>query len=499
MTKFVPRALGVISVLGAVLLTAPPPPAQAGTPDTSSTVEDYLADALEDGVPGIAVAVIHGDEVIDVSAAGTAGNGAPMTSDTLLRIESLSKSFTAAAVMQQVEEERIELDQPVRRYLPEFNIDDPRADQITVRHLLTQTSGMSDGTAPPLYRSDVTTLEESVARLDEATLTADPGAEFHYHNPNYHVLARMVEVVSGEDFGDHLEQRIFEPLGMEATRDTSMGTERVPGMAEGHTMAFGHAFPSGGVDYFSDGSGGVVSSAHDMARWLWMNNNGGLSPDGERILSEESLAEMHRPQGPDGADYGFGWYHAESAEGPPVRTSHSGAGSGFSAYQGLFPDSDHAVVVLTNHGAGLTAPQASILAQNLLAELREDIPRITEQRDARTDLVLAGLTLLTLAAVVSGLVRARRWAERRRGASVLVTALRLVPLALAVALVASVPTFQLLATGRTAPWPLLFSVLPVGVVWLFVLGIGSAAVLALRIGHCLSASTRPHRPDRSLG
>ncbi len=108
----------------------------------------------------------------------------------------------------------------------------------------------------------------------------------------------------------------------------------------------------------------------------------------------------------------------------------------------------------------------------------------------RTDVILSGLALLTLAAVVSGLVRARRWAARRRGASVVVTAVRLIPLVVAVAFVASVPTFQLIATGRTAPWPLLYSVLPVGVVWLLVLGIGSAAVLVLRIGHCLTASTR---------
>ncbi|NYH55404.1 CubicO group peptidase (beta-lactamase class C family) [Nocardiopsis arvandica] len=481
----------VLSALAAVLLAASPLPAQAAASDVPSTIDRYLADAVEAGVPGIAVAVMRGGEVVHVGAAGTAGDGSPMTGDTLLRIESLSKSFTAAAVMQQVEQGRVGLDRPVRRYLPEFSVSDPRGARITVRHLLTHTSGMSDGTAPPLYRSDAATLEEAVARLGGATLAADPGTEFHYHNPNYHVLARMVEVVSGEDFGDYLEQRIFAPLGMHATQDTPMAAEHLPGMARGHTLAFGLAFPNRGIDYFTDGSGGVVSSARDMARWLWMNDNGGLSPTGERVLGEESVEEMHRPQGPEGADYGFGWYRAESAEGPPVRTSHSGAGSGFNAYQGLFTGSGYAVVVLTNHGAGLTAPQAGILGQNLLAELDAGIPPLTERGGAvRTDLVLSGLVLLTLVAVVSGVVRARRWAVRRRGGSVLVTAVCLVPLASVVVFVAGVPAFQLMATGRTAPWPLLFSVLPVGVVWLLLLGVGGAAVLVLRVGHCLGASTR---------
>ncbi|QVQ54531.1 beta-lactamase family protein [Spiractinospora alimapuensis] len=481
MRDFVRGAVLAFSV-AAVTATAGTPVA-VGDEEPSATVEEFLAEAVTGDTPGIAVAVVRGDEIVDVSAAGTAGSGRDLTPDTPMRIDSLSKSFTATAVMQLVESGDVELDRPARDYLPEFEVHDPRGADITVRHLLSQTSGMSDATAPPQYRADARTLEEAVERLESASLASEPGTEFEYHNPNYHVLARLVEVVADQDFDAYLEDNVFEPVGMDSTRHVATPAVEVPGLARPHTVAFGHGIPHDEPEYFFGGSGGVVSTARDMANWLWTQNNGGRTRTGDRVLSQESLAETHRPQTPDGpaADYGFGWYHAESAEGPPVRTSHSGAGSGFNSYQGLFPESDYAIAVLTNHGPELMAVQASVQAQNLLAELDPTIPPLSQPGGTLgTDMVLGAATLVTLTGVALGLLRARRWAARRRGRSGVVTVLRLLPLGVVAVFVSLVPVLQLLVLGRTANWSVLTSVLPVGVTWLLTLGVGCVAVLVTR-------------------
>ena len=450
--------------------------------DAESTVDEYLAKVVDSGVPGVAVSVIRDNEVVRTAAAGEAEDGRPMTAETPLRIESLSKSFTAIAVMQLEEHLKIDLDHPVRTYLPEFTIDDPRGESITVRQLLNQTSGMSDATAPNLYDGDITTLKQSVAHLKTATLASDPGAAFNYHNPNYHVLARMVEVISGEQFDDYLSQHVFDPLHMTSTKDTQQSTDRVPGMARGHTIAYGNAFPSEGSGYFSEGSGGVVSTANDMAKWLQMQRNGGRTPDGTHLVSQETIDLMHTPGSTASNDYGFGWYNAESAEGPPVRISHSGAGAGFGAYQGIFTESGDGLVVMINSGAGITSPDPGVLAQNLLHELDPDIPTLQAFSDGvRTDLIVTGIGLITLAPAVLGLVRARRWGQRRTGRHKIWTVMRLLPPLLPVVWLLALPSLQLMLTGRTAPYSLLFHVSPVAMIWFFTWAVACGALVVVRL------------------
>ncbi|MCF2570942.1 serine hydrolase domain-containing protein [Brevibacterium sp. UCMA 11754] len=482
-------------------MAVPSPPAHA---DAGYTVDDYLAKVVDSGVPGIAVSVMRDNEVAQTSAAGEAEDDRPMTADTPLRIESLSKSFTAMAVMQLEEHDKIDLDKQVRTYLPEFTIDDPRGGGITVRQLLNQTSGMTDATAPNLYDGGITTLKQSVAHLKTATLAADPGAAFNYHNPNYHVLARMVEVISGEQFDYYLSQHVFKPLNMTSTKDTQQSTDRVPAMARGHSIVYGKAFDSDGSGYFSEGSGGVVSTANDMSKWLQMQSSGGRTPDGTRLVSQEAIDLMHTPGSKASNGYGFGWYNAESAEGPPVRISHSGAGAGFGAYQGIFTESGDSIVVMINSGTGITSPDPGVLAQNLLHDLNPEIPALQAfSNGVWTDLILTGLGLITVALAVVGLVRARRWGQRRAGRSKIWTILRLIPPLIPIAWVLALPSLQLLLTGRTAPYSLLFHVSPVALIWFFTWAIVCGALVAVRIVSYVrserldSTSTGPKGDDSS--
>jgi CubicO group peptidase (beta-lactamase class C family) len=151
------------------------------------------------GLPGMAVTITHGPDVLYVKGFGSDGHGHDVTSATQFRIASLSKSFTAVAVLQLVKAGKVELDAPVQGYLPEFSTTEPdRSHRITVRHLLNQTSGIGDAGLPAGGEPD--TVEQRVRSLRSARLVSEPGREFHYSDSNYQVLARLVEVVAGMPF-----------------------------------------------------------------------------------------------------------------------------------------------------------------------------------------------------------------------------------------------------------------------------------------------------------
>lgn len=152
------RRLAHVACAFALLLTAYPAGAPDAGPDQAA-IDRFITDRLEaNNLPGVAVAITAGDRQLHLRGYGKAGPGESVTPQTQFRIGSLSKSFTAAAVLQLVDAGQISLDAPVVEYLPDFRVDDPRSDRITVRHLLNHTSGLSDqaypaGALPPRARS----------------------------------------------------------------------------------------------------------------------------------------------------------------------------------------------------------------------------------------------------------------------------------------------------------------------------------------------------------
>jgi CubicO group peptidase (beta-lactamase class C family) len=147
----------------------------------------------------MAVVVTHGPQVVYRKGFGSAGPGRPVTPGTQFRLASLSKSFTALAVLQLVEAGRVGLDQPVQAYLPKFTTaESGAARRITVRHLLNHTSAMADAGFPAVAQYRPESLAQRVRSLRRARLVGEPGREFHYFfDPNYQLLARIVEVVTG--------------------------------------------------------------------------------------------------------------------------------------------------------------------------------------------------------------------------------------------------------------------------------------------------------------
>ncbi|QWF22370.1 beta-lactamase family protein [Nocardioides sp. LMS-CY] len=501
MTTPTPRRLllAVAAAALSVLLGAGPASTATGAEhldpqDVEQTVADYLE---ESGAPGAAVAVTRGTRVLYTGGMGTDGSGEPMTADTRLRIASLSKSFTALAVMQLVDRGRIDLDDPVIDHLPEFSLDDDRADEITVQHLLNQTSGMADAASPDEYVTGPTDLSAAVRRLRPASLVADPGTEWNYHNPNYHVAARLVEVVSGQDFTDYLRAHVFEPAGMDASTATATTNTSVPGLAEGHTFAYGQPVTVDGPNYFTAGAGGVVSTAEDMANWLVLHNNNGLAATGRQVVSTAAVQQMHTAQEPGGGTYGLGWYHTPAEDDRAEHISHSGGAAAFSGYQVIYPTpgEDYGIVVLLNSGASLTGPTPTDPAQEIAALLRIDSPpKDDPSRALVVDLATTLVGLLIATAGWRGLRRAPLWARRRRDQAPLWAAVRLTPYLLGIGFVLAIPRLQLMLMQRDAPWQVLFYVAPVQVVVLGVLAATCTAVISARVAHLVLDRSERRRP-----
>jgi CubicO group peptidase (beta-lactamase class C family) len=238
-----------------------------------ATIERFITEQmLVQRVPGLAVAITQGDQVLYLQGYGTAGGDQPMTPQTQVFIASVSKSFTALAVMQLVEAGQIELDAPVQTYLPEFTLAEPAvAAQITIRQLLNHTSGLADSGFRQISSLQSTTIEQQIEQLRAAEPVATPGAEFHYFEPNYQVLAQVVEVVSGEPFSDYLQAHIFAPLQMAYTFNAMTATEakqRADRLAQGYLVAYGIPIAANELTGYMGGSSGVISTAEDMANYL---------------------------------------------------------------------------------------------------------------------------------------------------------------------------------------------------------------------------------------
>ncbi|MFB9688500.1 serine hydrolase domain-containing protein [Amycolatopsis plumensis] len=370
----------------AVLMLATATPAGATPPqDVDGYVRAYLDHT---GLPGAAVAVTHGDDVVRVAGYGHDAAGAPLTASSRLPVASLSKSMTAFAVLQLAEAGRLRLDEPVTRYLPDFRLADPRGTKITVRMLLDQTSGMADSAFPDLALPQPHTLAEAVTRLRDAELADEPGMRFHYHNPNYEVAARIVEVVAGQPFADYLRTKLFAPLGM--TASTSVDTP--PPGTEGHVRAFGIEVAVSEPDWFTGGSHGVLTTAEDLAKWLRAQQDGG------GVLSPASVRLAHTPA--PGRDYALGWRARDG------RVSHTGEWFTHTAAQVLLPGG-YGVAVVANTGMALDN-EAELLADGLASLLEGGAPEPATPAGVVADRVLGALALVAVALAVLGVRRAGR-------------------------------------------------------------------------------------------
>ena len=350
--------------LALALLLALPSVARAQAPAIEiQAIRQFVTQTMRaDGVPGVAVVVVTRDGTVFAEGFGATGHaGERITPDTPFILGSMSKSVTALAVMQLVEAGRIDLDAPARRYLPEFSMASAQAEQITVRQLLAHTSGIP--TKAPRAAGDARTLADHVSALRGVALLRAPGVAHEYASPNYQVLGRIVEVVSGESFGAYVLRHIFSPLGMRHSyADTnSVSTDR---LATGHQMMFGMAvrrqLP---LEMDRLPTAALMSSANDLGRFMRAELRGG-ELDGVRVASDSTVAAMHRPLvQASGFSYAMGW--RVSAIGSEAAVHHGGILPNYRGKMVLLPKRGLGVVVLTNASTVIGSPTSHRLADGV--------------------------------------------------------------------------------------------------------------------------------------
>lgn len=308
-------------------------------------IDTLLHDFDQPGSPGAAVMVVKEGKPVFAKGYGLADleKKIPCATNTNFRLASVTKQFTAMSVLILAERGKLSLDDSIAKFFPEFP-DYGKA--ITVRHVLTHSSGLPDyedhippGTSIPLSDRDVLFILRQRAKGD-----FPPGSQFHYSNSGYSLLALLVENVSGKTFPAFLKKNIFEPLGMTDTVAYVAGISIVP------HRAYGYAKGKNGWD-FSDqsltsavlGDGGIYSSVTDLFKWDQALYT-------EKLVNRKMLADafsVHSKKSDfDGSGYGYGWYVGRFRDTEHIW--HYGSTCGFSTKIERFPGKKLSVIVLTN-------------------------------------------------------------------------------------------------------------------------------------------------------
>lgn len=324
-------------------------------------VPERLAGLLERfGIPGASLAVwLDGEEYVAASGMANLAAGIEATIDTLFLIGSNTKLYTTSLIMQLIERGEVELDAPVRAYVPGLQLSDPEATAaVTVRHLLTHTSGITGDYFPDCGRGD-DAVERCVASLAGVEMLHPPGAMFSYCNSGFILAGRLVECVTGQTWDAALRERLLTPLG-----STSFAT--LPEEALLHRVAVGHApDPETGElrpgrmwpEVRSGGPAGFTpfATASELLLFARMHLGGGVTASGQRLLSTDSVSSMQRQQvdtthsgGFDSDGWGLGWARYRYSDDERV-IGHNG---GASALLRVLPERNFAIASLTNAGGG---------------------------------------------------------------------------------------------------------------------------------------------------
>lgn len=351
--------------------------------DLAARIDMIVAEALtQPDAVGFSVAVARGGDIVVAKGYGLAEveHGVAANGDTLFRIGSITKQFTAAAVLRLVEQKKLNLDDDVREHLPHYSTGEHT---VSLRHLLNHTSGIESYTSDGAFMERGTafdlTAEEILARFEDRPFDFAPGERWSYNNSGYYVLGLVVEAASGKSYASYVQEEFFAPL--ELTRSRYDSSSAVIGnRAQGYQTLDGELANDAPFSMtIPGGAGGLACSAGDLVRWQIALFEG-------RVVSEASLAAMVAPTLLDDGrpiEYGFGLQLGEFRGRPFI--GHGGGINGFNSMLQYFPGEDLHVAVISNServssSALLDRIVASVLA--LPDEKILDLP-LTEAQMAR--------------------------------------------------------------------------------------------------------------------
>jgi len=296
------------------------------------------------GTPGATVLVVRNGQIVYRQAYGLRDRERrlPARTDTHYEIGSITKQFTVAAILQLQEAGKLDIDAKLATYLPTA----PHASEVTLRQLLSHTSGLPDYLDGPKIEEEAThptTFTQLMARIDGKPLDFAPGSHWSYDNTGYILLGRIVELVSHESYRHYVQTHLLDRAGMKQTF-TVADEASVPGMAVGYRHAEGRLERAPTIhDSWGWSAGNLVSTVDDLQKW-----NDALT--GGRIVAPKSYTAMTTPViiQQHSAEYGFGLF-VDTVEEQP-RIGHTGGSFGFTSANEYFPKQDVRIIAFTNNG-----------------------------------------------------------------------------------------------------------------------------------------------------
>ncbi len=367
-------------------------------------VDEFVAAEMEKRhIPGLSVAVVRRGEVVHAKGYGQANVelSVPASADTIYQIGSITKQFTATAIMMLAEEGKLSLDDPISKHL---DIASEAWSSVTVRHLLNHTSGIKSYTsiADNMAKNRLDrSKDEIIGTVRELPLEFEPGEKFAYNNSGYFLLGLIIEKASGKSYGEFLGERIFKPLRMTATRVNDL-KPIIKNRATGYAWQAGqlqNAEHSSMTWPFS--AGAIVSTVTDLAKW-------DAALYGEKVLPQSALDQIwtkSKLTSGKETDYGFGW--GIGGHRGHRLIGHGGGISGFSTDIARFVDDKLTVVVLTNL-SGPTANPASLargIAGFYILDFAETATKPIEDKDPAATELFKGV----LQATIDGKLDAERF------------------------------------------------------------------------------------------
>ena len=353
--------------------------AATGTP--AESIDVYVQRLMRKRhIPGVSVAVVKDGEVVLAKGYGLANVefGVPATEDTVYQLASVTKTFTATAIMLLVRDGKLSLDDKITERLTDL----PEAwKEVTVRHLLNHTSGIKSYTSTKDFHKSMRkdyAQREIIELVAKEPLEFQPGEKWNYNNTGYFLLGMLIEKVTGKPYGDFMDERVFKPLDMTHTRINDLRAI-IPNRAHGYDWD-GKELKNG--EYVSPtqpfAAGMLVSTVNDLMKW-------DASLARQTLLDEPSLERMWKAtllNSSEEAGYGFGW--ETSKVNGHRRVSHGGGIPGFSTELSRFPDDKLTVIVLTNAEGGHAGAIARTIAGRFVPELAEKAEEPIADNDATT-------------------------------------------------------------------------------------------------------------------
>lgn len=419
---------------------------EAAEQDVKSTIDKYVENFVEEQrIPGASIAIVHKNDIFYSKSWGVTGESEEkVTAETPFVVGSISKSLTGLAIMRLVDAGIIQLDDPVQKYMPWFTLKDKQAaSQITIKHLLTQTSGISTYSGLSISdkeSTDLSAIKENVESLSNVKLTASPGEKHQYSNANFSILGALIEEVTKQPFSEYMEEQVFSPLGMKnAAANSSMAYEK--GYLSGYQSWLGHPVKSS-VTYDNGGTpyGYITASASDLVQYIKLLSH----HEHNNFLSKNALNLYISPlvQTSQYRYYGLG-VRISFPESKEEMIWHSGSNPDARSEVFYLPETDWGGVILTNKSHILEEKSLLYLKQGIIDILNGKEPVNAPKYKPTSQVITIAILCLLFVMFIYLLIKVKAKNVNKRGV------LGIFGLILLVLAIISIP---LLSYSTGTPW-----------------------------------------------